>query len=265
MSTVDKSLEWQSILNALSKIPVEQTRAIFGTRGAIAYTDGACIKNPGGPAGWSAILVSVDSVVNGAILPQAERIECFGHIPKAPATTNNRAEISAVLAAMSIAPRDYPLTIYSDSEYTIKTAQGLYKGKANPDLWSLYQILLRKRSASLQFEWVRGHAGHAQNERADELAGLGAWNNDQQAFERWQESQTPEARTGVAPAQLATLRQQAQGLKALFDTIAVDGGRVSLQERKFVDDMVKHLQKNNFAPTEKQRNWLQGLATKFKV
>ena len=61
-----------------------------------------------------------------------------------PHTTNNRAEIAAVLTALCIAPRDQPLTIYSDSEYTIKVAQGTYQMKANPDLWDLYRILLEK-------------------------------------------------------------------------------------------------------------------------
>src|SRR5487761_2250598 len=124
---INNSLEWQSILNALREIAVEKASAILGEKGTLAYTDGACIKNPGGPAGWSTILVSVDAVVNEEILPQAERIESFGHIPKSPETTNNRAEISAVLATLSIAPREYPLKIYSDSEYTIKVAQGTYK------------------------------------------------------------------------------------------------------------------------------------------
>src|SRR5437879_864055 len=102
---INNSLEWQSILAALSEITVEGAHAILGEKGTLAYTDGACIKNPGGPAGWSAILVPVDAVVDGEILPRAERIEAFGHIPKSPETTNNRAEISAVLAALNIAPR----------------------------------------------------------------------------------------------------------------------------------------------------------------
>src|SRR5260370_22537635 len=152
---VETSLEWQSILRELGTITVESARAILGEEGTLAYTDGACIRNPGGPAGWSTILVPIDAVVNSEILPQTERIESFGHIPKSPETTNNRAEISAVLATLSIAPREYPLTIHSDSEYTIKVAQGLYKMKANPDLWDLYKILLNKRSAPTTFEWVR--------------------------------------------------------------------------------------------------------------
>jgi len=61
------------------------------------------------------------------------------------------------------------------------------------------------------------------------------------------------------------MRQQAQKLKVLFDSISLDSPSVSSQERKLIDDMVKRLQKNNFAPTEKQRGWLKGLVAKYKV
>ena len=57
MSLGDESLEWQSILDELRGITVETAHETLGQRGAVAYTDGACIKNPGGPAGWSVILV----------------------------------------------------------------------------------------------------------------------------------------------------------------------------------------------------------------
>lgn len=170
---VEATLEWQSILRELGTITAENARAILGVKGTLAYTDGACLSNPGGPAGWSTILVPVDAVVDVRIQPQT--IEVYGHIPEAPKTTNNRAEISAVLATLSIAPHDTPLKIYSDSKYTINVAEGLVKMKANLDLWEIYQLLLGKRTERLTFEWVRGHAGHPLNERADELAVLGAW------------------------------------------------------------------------------------------
>lgn len=262
---IDNSLEWQSILNSLKEITVEQARATLGENGTVAYTDGACIKNPGGPAGWSTILVSTDAVIGGNIQAGAKRIECFGHIPVSPGTTNNRAEISAVLATLNIAPRDCPLLIYSDSEYTIKVAQGIYKMKANTDLWALYQILMGKRSVAPKFEWVRGHAGHDQNERADELAGLGAWNGNIDAYRKWQESNSPEARGGLPPAEMAALRQQAQALNAFFETISVDSGRVAPNERTFIAKMAKSLLKNTFVPSPAQSNWIKGLARKYRV
>jgi hypothetical protein len=137
--------------------------------------------------------------------------------------------------------------------------------KANPDLWELYRILLKKRQSRPTFEWVRGHAGHNQNERADELAGLGAWNGDRTAYEQWQASNSPEARNMLPPAELAALRQQVQKLKTLFDSISTDSPRVSTNERTFVNDMAKRLQKNKFVPSEKQTNWVKGLIKKYGV
>jgi ribonuclease HI len=265
VSLGDESLEWQSILNALRDITVETVHATLGERGTVVYTDGACIKNPGGPAGWSVILVAVDNVIGENIREDAPRIESYGHIPKSPNTTNNRAEIAAVLAALCIAPRDQPLTIFSDSEYTIKVAQGVYKMKANPDLWDLYRVLLKKRNTPPTFVWVRGHAGHDQNERADELAGLGAWNGDLEAYRKWQESMVPEARNTLPPAEMAALRQQVQKLKVFVESVALDSTRVSANERTFINDMDKRLQKNNFVPSEKQSNWVKVLVKKYQV
>ncbi|HYK84376.1 MAG TPA: RNase H family protein, partial [Ktedonobacteraceae bacterium] len=111
MSQVDDSLEWRSVLEALRAIPADAPRSTLGTRGVIAYTDGACIKNPGGPAGWSAILLAANEgngsgVSEHIATKETPRVECFGHIAKAPTTTNNRAEISAVLAVLCLAPQD---------------------------------------------------------------------------------------------------------------------------------------------------------------
>jgi ribonuclease HI len=265
VSLGDESLEWQSILNALRNIPVVEARSILGERSTVAYTDGACIKNPGGPAGWSVILVSKDSIIDEKIREGAPRIESYGHIPQSPTTTNNRAEIAAVLAALCIAPRYQPLTIYSDSEYTIKVAQGVNQGKANPDLWDLYRILLNKRNVPPTFMWVRGHAGHDQNERADELAGLGAWNGDLEAYRKWKESMAPEARNTHPPTEMAALRQQVQKLKVFIESVSLDNARVSAYERTFINDMAKKLQKNNFVPTEKQSNLVKVLVKKYEV
>lgn len=262
---IQESLEWRSVLDAVLHGDIRAQLPALDRAGIVSYTDGACIKNPGGPAGWSALLWAAADVIGGNVRVGAACYECYGHIPKAATTTNNRAEIAAVLAVLSIAPPGLPLTIFSDSEYTIKVAQGIYKMKANPDLWAVYRKLLSYRKQPPTFTWVQGHAGNLPNERADKLAGLGAWNNDRHAFEKWQASQAPEARNGISSPQLTVLRQQAQKLKALFDTLDPDSPRVSFQERKFVDDMAKRFQKNNFVPTDKQGNWLKGLAAKFKV
>jgi ribonuclease HI len=258
-------LEWRSVLDGLRTIYVDRARAILGTHGVVAFTDGACIKNPGGPGGWSAILLPIDDVTGTDAREDAERIEASGHIPQSPTTTNNRAEIAAVLAVLCIAPPDAPLKIYSDSDYTIKVAKGIFQMKANLDLWDLYRKLAHHRQTPPTFEWVRGHAGHDLNERADELAGLGAWNGDSAAYEKWRASQLPEARNLLPQAELAALRQQVQRLKAFFDSTAIDSGRIGANERTFISDMAKRLQKNNFMPSPAQSNWVKGLAKKYKV
>ena len=265
MNPDSETLEWRSVLDGLRTIYVDTARAILGTNGVEAFTDGACIKNPGGPGGWSAILLPVDDVTDADEREDAQRIECYGHIPQSPTTTNNRAEIAAVLAVLCIAPPDTPLKIYSDSDYTIKVAKGIFQMKANPDLWDLYRKLVRHRKSPPTFEWVRGHADHDLNERADELAGLGAWNGDKAAYEKWRASQLPEARNLLPPGELAALRQQVQRLKAFFDSNAITSARIGANERTFITDMAKHLQKNNFMPSLAQSNWIKGLAKKYKV
>lgn len=259
------ALEWHSVLDGVLNIELRSTLHSLNQRGVVAYTDGACIKNPGGPAGWSALLWAATDAVDGQVSAGAACVECYGHIPKAQTTTNNRAEIAAVLAVLSLAPPTLPLTVYSDSEYTIKVAQGKYQMKANPDLWAIYRKLLSYRKKAPTFVWVQGHAGHAHNERADQLAGLGAWNKDQAAYERWQNSQSHEAHNRLPSPELANLRLRAQNLQTLFEALDVNTSRVTVQERQFVHDMAKRLAKNNFAPTDKQRNWLNTLAQKYKV
>ena len=112
---------------------------------------------------------------------------------------------------------------------------------------------------------MRGHAGHDLNERADELAGLGAWNGDKNAYRTWQESSALEAHNVPSSAELLALRQQVQKLNLLFGSLDPQTSRVSAQERQFIEDMAKRLQKSNFNPTLKQSNWIKGLVTKYKV
>jgi len=127
---MQESLEWRSVLDAVLNVDIRTHLPEVDQSGVVAYTDGACIKNPGGPAGWSALLWVAEDVVDGNVREGAPCLEVYGHIPKAPTTTNNRAEIAAVLAVLSIAPPTLPLTIHSDSEYTIKVAEGTYQMKA---------------------------------------------------------------------------------------------------------------------------------------
>jgi ribonuclease HI len=133
------------------------------------YTDGACKGNPG-PGGWGALLRA------GA----HERELCGGE----PATTNNRMELTAVIRALEALKRPARVEVYTDSEYVKngitewlpnwkrrgwKTADR--KPVKNVDLWQALEAAAARHE--VHWHWVRGHAGHAENERADALANRG--------------------------------------------------------------------------------------------
>ena len=131
----------------------------------VAYTDGACERNPGGRGGWGWV---VDE-------------NTFG-LGGDPSTTNQRMEIRAALEAARALPR--PLTVWSDSKYVVdcfdkawwrnwlangwKTSQK--QPVANRDLW---EPLVEVASADVTFRWVKGHSGVKLNEVADRLANAG--------------------------------------------------------------------------------------------
>ena len=188
VSKIPASLEQRSVLEAAQRVDVSQLLPAWGKQGVVAYTDGACLNNPGGSAGWSALLWAASDVLSGKLRTGARALACFGHIPKSPTTTNNRAEMSAVLAVLSVVPPELPLTIHSDSQYTINVAQGKWKMKKNADLWKWYHDLIARRKTAPIFHWVQGHAGHDQNVMADQLAGIAARSGDAAAYERWQKS-----------------------------------------------------------------------------
>ncbi len=117
------------------------------------YTDGSCLGNPG-PGGWGAI-VEHDG--------QSDRLS--GGEPK---TTNNRMEIMAAIKGLEATPPGATVAVYSDSEYVVKTMTKGWKRNANRDLWE--QLDRAANARNVDFKWVRGHAGHPQNEQADRLA-----------------------------------------------------------------------------------------------
>ena len=127
------------------------------------YTDGAAQGNPG-PGGYGAILKFGG---HSKELSQGYRL-----------TTNNRMELLAVIAGLeAIKKSGIPVTIYSDSKYVVEAVkQGWlwgwekkdFKNKKNPDLWKRYIPLHKKYKP--EFVWIKGHAGHAENERCDQLA-----------------------------------------------------------------------------------------------
>ncbi|MGH1376436.1 MAG: ribonuclease HI [Alphaproteobacteria bacterium] len=133
------------------------------------YTDGACSGNPG-PGGWGVLLRY------GA----HEKELCGGEKD----TTNNRMEMMAVIKALEALKKRSDVTLYTDSKYVM---QGItewmdgWKAKnwktaakkpvKNQDLWQEIDVLVQQHN--IEFQWVKGHAGHPDNERADELARAG--------------------------------------------------------------------------------------------
>jgi ribonuclease HI len=130
------------------------------------YTDGACSGNPG-PGGWGAVLRyhGVEKELSGS-----ER-----------ATTNNRMELFAAIAALEALKRPCPVRLYSDSQYLRDgISKWIHGWKArgwrtadkkpvkNVDLWQRLEAAAAPHQ--VEWVWVRGHAGHPENERADALA-----------------------------------------------------------------------------------------------
>lgn len=131
------------------------------------FTDGACSGNPG-PGGYGTILKSG---------PHEKELR-----GGAKETTNNRMELTAVIEGLKALKRPCDVTIYTDSKYVM---DGITKGWAekwksngwikgdkkpalNPDLWDILLTELKKHR--YEFVWIKGHAGHPENERCDEMA-----------------------------------------------------------------------------------------------
>ena len=137
------------------------------------YTDGAARGNPDGPGGYGTILSFVDSK------GQEHIRELSAGYQK---TTNNRMEMMAVIAGLEALNRPCEITEYSDIHLAVKAfnehwldgwiKKGWKRGKNEPvknvDLWK--RMLAAKEPHQVSFQWVKGHNGHPQNERCDELA-----------------------------------------------------------------------------------------------
>lgn len=146
----------------------------------IIYTDGACSGNPG-KGGWAAILTLV-----GSDQAVTHRKEIYGGYKL---TTNNRMELTAALEALKALNQPCEIVICSDSQYLCdafkkdwidkwQNNNWLRKGKPipNADLWQALLENMEKHFVS--FHWLRGHAGHEENERCDYLARMAANGKD---------------------------------------------------------------------------------------
>ena len=133
------------------------------------FTDGACSGNPG-PGGWGAILRA-----------GAHEKTLYGG---EPATTNNRMELLAVIRALETLKRPSTVRVHTDSQYVQKgISEWIHGWKArgwktaarapvkNEDLWRALDAA--QSTHQVEWIWVKGHAGHAENERADALARQG--------------------------------------------------------------------------------------------
>ncbi len=131
-----------------------------------AYTDGACSGNPG-PGGWGAILV----------FGEHRKELCGGE----PLTTNNRMELLAAIMALESLTRPCDIDLYTDSQYLREGVTSWIHGwkrngwktaakkpVKNDDLWKRLDAAQDRHN--IEWRWVKGHAGHDMNERADELA-----------------------------------------------------------------------------------------------
>lgn len=125
------------------------------------YTDGACdVHADNQPGGWGTILVATDD--NGNILK--ETVLSGGE----EMTTNNRMELTAVIEGLKALTRPSAVKIVSDSKYVINTASQNYKAKKNQRLWQEY--FRTAEPHTIEWQYVKGHAGHHYNERCDKLA-----------------------------------------------------------------------------------------------
>lgn len=139
------------------------------------FTDGACSGNPG-PGGY------------GVILKYGNHVKELSAGYKR--TTNNRMELMAIIAALEALKEPCEVELYSDSRYIVDAinkgwakrwrANGWKRNKKeaakNPDLWQRLLDLLDKHRVTVH--WVRGHAGHPENERCDQLAVAAAAGNE---------------------------------------------------------------------------------------
>jgi ribonuclease HI len=140
------------------------------------FTDGSSKGNPG-PGGYGIVMRYGDKV--------KEYSEGFRR------TTNNRMELLAVIKALEKLKRyDIPVIVYSDSKYVIDSIEKGwvfnwvkigFRGKKNEDLWRRYLDLHSK--FAIEYSWVKGHAGHPENERCDVLATSATYNNIDTIYE----------------------------------------------------------------------------------
>ena len=122
----------------------------------LAYTDGGCAVNPGGPGGVGCVIINQNT-------SEVMKISKGFY-----ATTNNRMEITAAIFALRKIPAGSSVTLVSDSQYLINTMARCWSRKKNHDLWKELDQAAEEKTIS--WKWVRGHNGDKYNEECDTLA-----------------------------------------------------------------------------------------------
>lgn len=120
------------------------------------WTDGACWPNPGGPGSWA------------AILRYQEYERTISGFSDSEANTNNRMEIMGAIKGLELLKESCQVTVYSDSQYLVRSMSRRWRKKKNADLWEQVHTLCSIHKVTWQ--WVRGHADNELNNRCDELA-----------------------------------------------------------------------------------------------
>ena len=123
------------------------------------YTDGSCLKNPGGPGGYAAVIFR-----EGEMIQELSGGDAI--------TTSNRMEIMAAIVGLRAIQEPSVITLYSDSQYVIKTLTQGWKRMKNVDLCT--RLDAAARSHRIAWQWIRGHNGNPGNVRADTLANRAA-------------------------------------------------------------------------------------------
>jgi ribonuclease HI len=123
------------------------------------YTDGSCLKNPGGPGGYGAVIFWEDELIEE--LSGGDAV-----------TTNNRMELMAAIIRLRAVREPSVITLYSDSQYFIKTLTLGWKRIKNVDLWARLDAAVKPHR--IAWQWIRGHNGNPGNVRADALANQAA-------------------------------------------------------------------------------------------
>ena len=120
---------------------------------SIIYSDGSCLKNPGGPSGWCFYLFENNKewIISGYTI----------------SSTNNRMELIAVIESLKFI-QNKNCVIHSDSKLVINCAQGLWKRKSNLDLWDIFDKLSKRKK--IYWIWVKAHNGEKYNEIVDKIA-----------------------------------------------------------------------------------------------